>query len=171
MYIYKFSIGQVGVEVKGGAVVGIHWNTDNGNLNIEKILFDANSKKSIHRIDFNLVSVVFDQLGEYFAGDRKNFDFPISLAGTEFQIRVWQQLQLIPYGETISYGKIASKIGNPKASRAVGMANNRNPISIVIPCHRVIGANGNLTGYAAGLKLKKKLLTLEQKYKGNDLEK
>ncbi len=89
------------------------------------------------------------------------FDLPLEPAGTEFQKSVWVALQAIPYGETRSYGDMARQIGNPKACRAVGMANNRNPISIVIPCHRVIGADGSLVGYGGGLDLKQKLLTLE----------
>lgn len=102
------------------------------------------------------------QLDEYFASSRKEFTLPLAPAGTEFQQTVWRALQTIPYGETRSYGQIAAQIGNPKASRAVGHANNRNPIAILIPCHRVLGANGALVGYAGGLPVKKKLLKLEQ---------
>ena len=102
------------------------------------------------------------QLQEYFAGTRKNFTFPIQLKGTPFQISVWQELARIPYGETRTYGDIAQSIGNPKAVRAVGMACNRNPIWIVIPCHRVLGKNRQLTGYAGGLSMKDALLNLER---------
>lgn len=102
------------------------------------------------------------QLREYFAGDRTLFDLPLAPRGTEFQRSVWDALVGIPYGETRSYGDIASRIGNPTASRAVGAANGRNPIAIVIPCHRVIGASGNLTGYAGGLGIKRALLELER---------
>lgn len=105
------------------------------------------------------------QLNEYFAGTRKNFDLPLKFDGTEFQKRVWRELQNIPYGKTISYKELADKTGNIKACRAVGMANNKNPIPIIIPCHRVIGASGKLTGYAGGLEVKKFLLDLEQEYK------
>ncbi|MCL2743099.1 MAG: methylated-DNA--[protein]-cysteine S-methyltransferase [Planctomycetaceae bacterium] len=108
------------------------------------------------------------QLEEYFAGERKCFDLPIRLTGTAFQEKVWQELKKIPYGETVSYGQVASNIGNPKASRAVGGANHTNPVSIVIPCHRVIGANGKLTGYGGGLDMKKLLLDLEQKRLAQD---
>ena len=101
------------------------------------------------------------QLAEYFAGIRKAFDLPLAPEGTDFQKSVWQTLQQIPYGETRSYKEIATAVGNPKASRAVGLANNRNPISIVIPCHRVIGANGKLVGYGGGLGIKEALLQLE----------
>ena len=105
------------------------------------------------------------QLAEYFAGIRKAFDLPLAPEGTDFQKSVWQALQQIPYGETRSYKEIATAVGNPKASRAVGLANNRNPISIVIPCHRVIGANGKLVGYGGGLGIKEALLQLEKNRK------
>lgn len=101
------------------------------------------------------------QLDEYFAGKRKAFDLPVDPAGTPFQRVVWRALQKIPYGTTLNYGALAGRIGQPTASRAVGAANGRNPISIVIPCHRVIGANGDLTGYAGGMERKAALLRLE----------
>ena len=103
------------------------------------------------------------QLKAYFAGELENFDLSLSPQGTPFQQKVWSELQKIPYGETVSYGELARRIGNPKASRAVGLANGSNPISIVIPCHRVIGSNGKLTGYGGGLPIKEKLLALEQR--------
>ena len=103
------------------------------------------------------------QLAEYFAGQRQAFDLPLRMQGTPFQQKVWAALREIPYGETRSYGQIAAQVGNPKASRAVGMANNRNPIAIIVPCHRVIGANGSLTGYAGGLSVKEELLALERR--------
>ena len=103
------------------------------------------------------------QLKEYFAGKRSDFDLPLAPEGTEFQRNVWKRLQEIPYGETISYGELAKRVGNPNASRAVGAANGQNPIPIVIPCHRVIGANGKLTGFGGGLPTKEALLTLEAK--------
>lgn len=108
-----------------------------------------------------LTARVFGELEEYFRGERRTFDLPLRPAGTEFQKRVWEALCEIPYGETRSYGKIAERVENPKAPRAVGMANNKNPIAIMIPCHRVIGKNGSLTGYAGGLEQKRKLLELE----------
>jgi methylated-DNA-[protein]-cysteine S-methyltransferase len=101
------------------------------------------------------------QLHEYFAGTRRTFDVPLRLAGTVFQQRVWRGLQEIPYGETSSYGQLAGRIGKPGASRAVGLANGRNPISILVPCHRVIGADGSLTGYGGGLERKQWLLAHE----------
>ena len=105
------------------------------------------------------------QLEEYFTGKRKVFTLPLHTNGTPFQESVWYQLQQIPYGETRSYADIAFEIDNPKAFRAVGMANNRNPIGIIIPCHRVIGKNGALVGYAGGLQYKQKLLELERLYR------
>jgi methylated-DNA-[protein]-cysteine S-methyltransferase len=103
------------------------------------------------------------QLAAYFAGDLSDFDLPLAPVGSEFQQRVWKELQLIEYGETASYGEIALRLGMTNAaSRAVGLANGRNPIPIVIPCHRVIGANGTLTGYAGGIERKQQLLEIEQ---------
>jgi methylated-DNA-[protein]-cysteine S-methyltransferase len=103
------------------------------------------------------------QLRSYFAGEREEFDLTLAPEGTPFQQEVWRRLCEIPYGETISYGELAKQIGNPQASRAVGLANGSNPIPIVIPCHRVIGSNGKLTGYGGGLPIKEKLLALERK--------
>ncbi|HZQ19829.1 MAG TPA: methylated-DNA--[protein]-cysteine S-methyltransferase [Terriglobales bacterium] len=103
------------------------------------------------------------QLRAYFAGELKDFDLPLAPQGTEFQQNVWAELCKIPYGETISYGELARRIGNPNASRAVGLANGSNPIPIIIPCHRVIGSNGKLTGYGGGLPTKEKLLALEKR--------
>jgi len=106
---------------------------------------------------------VTSQLRAYFAGELENFDFELAPEGTSFQQKVWKELLNIPYGETISYGMLAKRIGNPNASRAVGLANGSNPIPIVIPCHRVIGSNGKLTGYGGGLPIKEKLLALEKR--------
>ncbi len=102
-----------------------------------------------------------EQLHEYFTGARKKFDLPLDPRGTPFQKKVWLQLRKIPWGTTISYGELAKRIGQPTASRAVGAANGKNPLSIVVPCHRVIGANGNLTGFGGGLPTKERLLRLE----------
>jgi methylated-DNA-[protein]-cysteine S-methyltransferase len=106
------------------------------------------------------------QLGDYFAGKRTDFDLPLEPTGTPFQLTVWRALREIPYAETINYGQLATRIGNGNASRAVGLANGRNPISIVVPCHRVIGANGSLTGYGGGLDRKRTLLDLERDVAG-----
>jgi len=105
------------------------------------------------------------QLDEYFSGKRKKFDLPLRPKGTAFQQTVWNGLISIPYGDTKSYKQVAQLLGNPDASRAVGMANNKNPIVIIIPCHRVVGSNGSLVGYAYGLEMKKKLLELEKKFR------
>mgnify|MGYP000773019812 CR=1 FL=1 len=104
-----------------------------------------------------------EQLNEYFAGARREFDLPLAPKGTPFQKAVWAEMNKIPYGETRTYGQIAAQIGRPTACRAVGMANNRNPIVIVIPCHRVLGYDGKLTGYAGGLDIKERLLALEKR--------
>lgn len=109
-----------------------------------------------------LTDTAYSQILEYLDGHRKEFDFPYKLNGTDFQLRVWRSLLKIPYGETRSYKDIANMVGSPNSSRAVGSANNRNPMSIIIPCHRVIGSDGSLVGYAAGLRLKKALLRLEK---------
>ena len=106
------------------------------------------------------------QLAEYFDGDRREFDLPLAPDGTAFQLRVWEELRRIAYGETISYGELARRIGQPTASRAVGAANGRNPLSIVVPCHRVIGADGTLTGFGGGLPVKQALLDLESRVAG-----
>ena len=105
------------------------------------------------------------QLRAYFRGELKEFDLPIRQNGTEFQLAVWGALKEIPYGETVSYGDIARAIGRPKACRAVGSANHNNPISIIVPCHRVVGSSGTLTGYGGGLEAKRWLLELEKKWK------
>jgi methylated-DNA-[protein]-cysteine S-methyltransferase len=110
-----------------------------------------------------------EQLQAYFAGTRQSFDLPLNPFGTPFQLIVWNELKRIPYGITISYGELARRIGKPAAVRAVGAANGRNPLSIVVPCHRVIGADGSLTGFGGGVENKRKLLTLEQRVNGKDL--
>jgi methylated-DNA-[protein]-cysteine S-methyltransferase len=112
------------------------------------------------------------QLGEYFAGKRKTFSVALDMRGTRFQKNVWEALLAIPFGETRSYGQLALQLGNPRASRAVGAANGRNPVSIIVPCHRVIGSSGKLTGFAGGLEIKARLLNLEksgrpEKYRNN----
>ena len=104
------------------------------------------------------------QLNAYFAGDLRTFDLPLRMEGTPFQLAVWRALRDIPYGETASYGEIARRVGTPQGSRAVGLANGSNPIAIVVPCHRVIGSNGKLTGYGGGLNNKETLLALERKH-------
>jgi methylated-DNA-[protein]-cysteine S-methyltransferase len=133
-----------------------------------KVLSFASGKRSKEidsewTMDDRAFVEVVGQLKSYFAGDRKSFDLPLVLEGTGFQNRVWTALQNIPYGETVSYKQLAERVGSPKAVRAVGAANGANPIPIIIPCHRVIGNDGSLTGFGGGLPLKKKLLELESR--------
>ncbi len=116
--------------------------------------------------DDTAFAAVREQLVQYFAGDRQRFDLPLLLSGSPFQLRVWTALQQIPYGATTSYGKIAVELGLPDAARAVGLANGQNPISIIVPCHRVIGADGSLTGYGGGLPAKRWLLDHEARHAG-----
>jgi methylated-DNA-[protein]-cysteine S-methyltransferase len=112
-----------------------------------------------------LIKKTADEIREYFNGERKEFTIPFKLCGTAFQMDVWNALKTIPYGETRSYKEIAALIGRPKAARAVGLANNRNPLSIIVPCHRVIGHNGALVGYGGGLSVKQHLLDIERRFK------
>lgn len=107
--------------------------------------------------------MVYREMLEYFSGKRRKFEIPLRLIGTDFQFKVWMELAKIPYGETVSYGELAKRIGKPKAARAVGMANHRNRLQFVLPCHRVIGGDGGLTGYAGGQELKKSLLEMEKR--------
>lgn len=144
-FAYWTPLGQIYIAEEDGAV------TD---LSFRPI---ANA----HQLETPLILRAAEQMHAYFAGRRHAFDLPLRTTGTPFQNDVWNALLKIPYGETCSYGNIAALIGNPKACRAVGMANNKNPISIIIPCHRVIGANGQLVGYGGGLNIKKALLDLE----------
>jgi methylated-DNA-[protein]-cysteine S-methyltransferase len=134
---------------------------------LQQILFSTNGRPArpdpAWQEDPLALGDVIRQLRAYFAGELENFDLALAPQGTPFQQKVWSELQKIPYGETISYGELARRIGNPNASRAVGLANGSNPISIVIPCHRVIGSNGKLTGYGGGLPIKEKLLALEKR--------
>ena len=150
-------VGELGILEDGK---GIHCIFFGGRKRTE----DVRTKYTIASLEekkTTLLDQTIVQLSEYFSGRRKKFDLPLSLSGTEFQKRVWEALMEIPYGETRTYGQIARVTGNPKASRAVGMANNKNPVPIVVPCHRVIGTSGDLTGYAGGLDIKRILLKLE----------
>lgn len=138
-------LGRIGVETDGTHITAVH-------LGCNCPAGEPGDPLSLE---------AFRQLGEYFAGTRREFDLPLAPSGTPFQLRVWAALQRIPYGKTVTYGQIAAEVECPGGSRAVGMANNRNPIAIIIPCHRVIGANRKLVGYASGLENKQKLLDLE----------
>lgn len=143
-------IGTLRIGEDGGGITSLEFVT--GLVPLEAI-----SVKGIYLLE------AVAQLQEYFTGKRKLFDLPLHPQGTEFQQKVWNQLRAIPYGETRCYQEIALAVGNPRATRAVGMANNRNPIPILIPCHRVVGKDGKLVGYAGGLDKKRYLLELEQK--------
>lgn len=145
-------VGELLLTAKDNALTGIYFEG-------AQPAIDDNWKK---RPDHPVLRKTQGQLAEYFAGKRKAFDLPLAPTGTVFQKQVWKALENIPYGETQSYGGIARRIKKSKAVRAVGAANGANPIPIVVPCHRVIGANGTLTGYGGGLWRKKKLLALEQ---------
>lgn len=129
---------------------------------VKEILFEEKITDAVPLRSTELLLCAQRQLNEYFSGSRKVFSLPLALTGTPFQRKVWQQLTQIPYGKVRSYGQIAQAVGNPKACRAVGAANHCNPIPILVPCHRVVGANGSLTGYAGGLWRKNLLLQLEQ---------
>ena len=129
---------------------------------VKEILFEEKITDAVPLRSTELLLCAQRQLNEYFSGSRKVFSLPLALTGTPFQRKVWQQLTQIPYGEVRSYGQIAQAVGNPKARRAAGAANHCNPIPILVPCHRVVGANGSLTGYAGGLWRKNLLLQLEQ---------
>jgi len=131
---------------------------------ITGVFFGTKPPPGFTKAETPLIKKAAAQIEEYLAGKRKKFTLPLVMRGTEFQTAVWRALQDIPYGKTRSYKEIAAAIGRPKAVRAVGMANHRNPISIIVPCHRVIGHNGSLVGYGGGLPLKRRLLELEQRY-------
>lgn len=145
-YSYETELGSVTFVEEDGALLAISTHRVYEGVSQETALI-----KEAHR-----------QLSEYLKGERKMFDLPLQMKGTDFQQRVWNALLEIPYGETRNYKQIAEAIGNPKAVRAVGMANNRNPLLIVVPCHRVIGADGKLVGYGAGIEKKEFLLRLEK---------
>jgi methylated-DNA-[protein]-cysteine S-methyltransferase len=142
-------IGPLLLLSDGRALTGLYMN--------ERIVPEG----SVENPEMEPFPLVKAQLTEYFAGERRDFDVPLSPRGTTFQRVVWAHLRDIPYGSTISYGELARRIRSPKACRAVGLANGKNPISIIVPCHRVIGSNGKLTGYGGGIENKRILLDLE----------
>ncbi len=149
IYYYQTLIGKIGIA-------------DNGQAITDVVLIGEKAPINCRVNESQLIKNAAAQINEYLDGERKNFDLPLMAEGTQFQQLVWQALKGIPYGETRSYQQIADQIGNMKACRAVGMANNRNPIAIVIPCHRVIGKNGSLVGYGGGLEIKARLLEMEK---------
>jgi methylated-DNA-[protein]-cysteine S-methyltransferase len=147
-------VGRLTVVASGDRLVAILWPDDKP----ERVRLGVMARDDRHPV----LVLACRQLAEYFAGTRQRFDLPLEFSGTEFQKSVWNALLEIPFGETRSYAAIAARIGNVKAVRAVGAANGRNPLSIVAPCHRVIGATGGLTGFAGGLQVKQQLLSLER---------
>lgn len=174
MIIETNFLGKIELLEENGKLTGINLleilpktnkNSTYQNLNnhslLEKIKIKYNKTKNLSP----LLQETIKQLQEYFDGNRKEFDIPIKLKGTDFQIKVWQELQKIPYGQTISYSELAKRINCPKAVRAVGGACGKNPILIIVPCHRVLGKNGNLTGFSGGIDYKEKLLILENTQK------
>jgi methylated-DNA-[protein]-cysteine S-methyltransferase len=150
IFYYNTKIGRISIEENGTSITKLDFISKD----VQEDIIEKNETV--------LLKQAINELNEYLDGNRSSFDLPLEPKGTEFQKKVWNALKEIPYGETRSYGEIAKIIGNEKASRAVGMANNKNPIAIIVPCHRVIGANGKLVGYAGGLDLKGKLLELEK---------
>jgi methylated-DNA-[protein]-cysteine S-methyltransferase len=152
----KSPVGELLIAENSSGVLAIHFNKK------EKPPANHSSWKCVNRLKTEIVK----QLEEYFRGERFEFKVPLAPHGTTFQMRVWDGLQEIPYGETISYLDLAKRIGTPEAVRAVGAANGANPLPIVIPCHRVIGHNGKLVGYGGGLEIKKYLLSMESLYRG-----
>jgi methylated-DNA-[protein]-cysteine S-methyltransferase len=155
---YKFAdspIGKLKLVASDKGLAAVLWETENPRrVRLEELVEDANHP---------VLREAERQLGEYFEGKRQSFSLPLDMRGTRFQNQVWDALLAIPFGETRSYGQLANQLGNPKATRAVGAANGRNPIAIVVPCHRVIGFSGKLTGFAGGLEAKAHLLDLEAK--------
>ncbi|MDR2209882.1 MAG: methylated-DNA--[protein]-cysteine S-methyltransferase [Spirochaetaceae bacterium] len=151
IFFYEYPIGPLGIAEEEGLITGVFFSP-------KKIPAGFNTGET------PVLKRAAAQLTGYFSGKRKVFDLPLTLKGTAFQVSVWRALQSIPAGETRSYEDVAVQIGNPKACRAVGMANNRNPIAIIVPCHRVIGKDGGLTGYGGGLEIKQYLLDLERQH-------
>ena len=145
-FIYEYEIGKITIAEENAKII--------------KLVFGEVECGELR--ETALIKETQRQLTEYFSGERQQFDLPLELRGTDFQKKVWKALMTIPYGEVRSYAQIAAQIGNSKACRAVGMANHRNPVSIIVPCHRVVGATGKLTGYAGGIEIKSRLLKLEE---------
>lgn len=149
LYLYKTGIGKITIIEEDNKIINVYFDSED-------------TPKDINICETNILKEAGRQLQEYFSGVRTKFELPLNPKGTDFMKDVWSALEKIPYGETKTYGEIAKIIGRDKAYRAVGLANNKNPIPIFIPCHRVIGANGKLVGYAGGLNIKKQLLELEK---------
>jgi methylated-DNA-[protein]-cysteine S-methyltransferase len=151
-------LGPLTLIASGGALTGVYMNG--------RTPASADAAGAAEDADAAVLDEAVRQLSEYFGGQRQSFDLPLALEGTAFQRRVWDALLGIGYGQTVSYGELADEIGQPTAARAVGLANGRNPVSIIVPCHRVVGADGSLTGYGGGLDNKQRLLELERRVGG-----
>jgi methylated-DNA-[protein]-cysteine S-methyltransferase len=151
VFYYDTEIGKIGIAENGAAITDIFFVREDAPNDVAQMVQKETS----------LIKEAEKQIREYLKGERKVFELALEPEGTAFQKAAWEALLSIPYGETRSYKQMAEQVGNPKACRAIGMANNRNPIAVVIPCHRVIGANGKLVGYGGGLHIKEQLLTLE----------
>ena len=156
-------VGPLTLVASGGALAGLYMN-EQQHQPADETFGELGADQ-----DGELFAEVSRQLKQYFDGERTGFDLRLTLEGTPFQRRVWAALQDIPYGQTISYGQLADRIGQPSASRAVGLANGKNPISIIVPCHRVVGADGSLTGYGGGIERKQYLLAHEHRVSGQTL--
>lgn len=154
LFYYKTPIGEIGIAETNDKITHLFFINEEFN------------EENHGLVETPVIVAAAQQLNEYFNGKRRNFNLPLAPEGTDFMMRVWKALQTIPYGETRSYKEVAMMTGNVKACRAVGMANNRNPIPIIIPCHRVIGTNGDLIGYGSGLDKKRYLLELERRGSG-----
>ncbi len=154
IFFYETQIGEIGIEENTNAITNLYFGRQH--RSVDAVINETSLLKESAK-----------QLNEYLLGNRKVFDLPLAPMGTEFQTKIWNNLLTIPYGETNSYKDVASGIGQEKATRAVGNANNKNPILIFIPCHRVVGSDGKLVGYAGGIEVKKHLLTLEKQYANN----
>lgn len=153
VFYYETMVGPVGIAERGGKITDLFFP-------------GADDPKDVGEMteeETPVIKEAIKQLDEYFEGARRDFDLPLELVGTDFQKAAWKGLLTIPYGQVRSYKQMAELVGNPKACRAIGLANNRNPIAIVVPCHRVIGADGKLVGYGGGLHIKEILLQLESK--------
>ncbi len=154
--VVESPIDPITVLSDGSHITGLYMSGPDGKPELDAKWTDGS--------DLPILVCAREQLEAYFAGELQNFNLPLAGGGTEFQVKVWAALRDIPYGETISYGTLASRIGNSNASRAVGLANGKNPISIVVPCHRVIGTSGKLVGFGGGLNRKSWLLNHERKH-------
>lgn len=149
-YFYRFGLGHLYIVEESGSIVGIHFSKCFDNVELKET---------------PLIKKTFEEIEEYMTGKRQKFDVPFKITGgTEFMNRVWNEVAQIPYGEVITYKELATRCGNDKASRIIGSSLNRNPLPLLIPCHRVIGTNGSLVGYKGGLKLKEKILKIEKEH-------